>query len=81
MINVYSITKGSIMVTLVKSGISAARHRSFRQWLRKSVALSRQRQNLLELDAHLLQDIGITRKQAISEAQRPVWDVPANWRQ
>jgi uncharacterized protein YjiS (DUF1127 family) len=33
----------------------------------------RQRQVLLELDDHLLRDIGISREQAIEEAKRPFW--------
>ncbi len=33
----------------------------------------RQRQQLLELDDHLLNDIGVTREEAIKEARRPFW--------
>ena len=33
----------------------------------------RQRQTLLDLDAHLLRDIGITREQAEREAGKPFW--------
>lgn len=40
----------------------------------------RQRQVLRNLDAHALEDIGVTRKQAQDEARRPIWDAPANWR-
>lgn len=40
----------------------------------------RQRQVLRNLDAHALEDIGVTRKQAQDEARRPVWDAPATWR-
>ena len=48
---------------------------------RKMRALLKSRQALAELDAHLLEDIGVTRAQAEKEARRPLWDVPQNWRQ
>ncbi|MEO1734301.1 MAG: DUF1127 domain-containing protein [Pseudomonadota bacterium] len=40
----------------------------------------RQRQSLKSLDAHLLNDIGVTEQQALKEARRPIWDVPQTWR-
>ncbi|MGB4829176.1 MAG: DUF1127 domain-containing protein [Paracoccaceae bacterium] len=43
-------------------------------------ALRRQRARLLQLDEHLLRDIGITADEARAEAARPTWDVPAHWR-
>ncbi len=43
-------------------------------------ALRRQRRQLRELDAHLLKDIGITRKEALAESQKVTWDAPQNWR-
>jgi len=39
-----------------------------------------QRQKLAALDDAALADIGLTRTQALTEANRPLWDVPANWR-
>ena len=45
-----------------------------------SHAAWKQRQQLLNLDANLLDDIGLTRHQALTEAARPLWDAPANWR-
>ncbi len=36
--------------------------------------LSMQRRRLLELDAHMLKDIGISRADAVREAKRPFWD-------
>ena len=44
-------------------------------------ALFRQRRSLATLDDHLLRDIGLTPEQARQEATRPLWDVPAHWRQ
>lgn len=45
----------------------------------KATAIRRERQQLSELDDHLLHDIGITRADAQSEATRPVWNAPARW--
>ena len=38
-----------------------------------------QRRALRRLDSAALADLGLTRKQAKQEANRPIWDVPANW--
>jgi uncharacterized protein YjiS (DUF1127 family) len=35
---------------------------------------NRERQRLLDLDEHLLRDIGLTREQAEKEAARWLWD-------
>lgn len=45
-------------------------------WLVNAVATHRQRLRLQDLDAHLLEDIGIDRAIACREAQRPFWDLP-----
>lgn len=45
------------------------------RWLRAR-ELARQRWELLELDAHLLKDIGISRADAVREAARSNWDDP-----
>lgn len=39
-----------------------------------------QRRALAKLPPHLLKDIGLTAQEAATEAERPIWDVPANWR-
>ena len=44
------------------------------------IALKRQRAQLAQLDASALDDIGLTRPEADSEAHRPFWDVPDTWR-
>jgi uncharacterized protein YjiS (DUF1127 family) len=51
-------------------------------WSRLSSALLlyRSRRSLVDLDDHMLEDIGISRDEALSEARRPVWDAPARWR-
>ena len=38
--------------------------------------VARERHQLLELDEHQLRDIGITRYDAVREANRPSWDLP-----
>ncbi|MEM9250224.1 MAG: DUF1127 domain-containing protein [Pseudomonadota bacterium] len=43
------------------------------------MGLARQRQALANLDDRALRDIGLTRQEAVGEAQRPVWDVPHHW--
>ncbi len=43
------------------------------------LSLARQRRALARLDDHMLEDIGITRDDALAEAARPVWDAPNNW--
>lgn len=48
--------------------------------LRFAIALRRQRAALAKLNAVALQDLGLSRDEALQEAARPVWDVPASWR-
>lgn len=48
--------------------------------LRLALNVRSQRSRLALLDDHALADIGLSRAQALSEARRPLWDVPANWR-
>ncbi len=43
-------------------------------------SLARQRARLARLDSDRLEDLGLTRADAQSEAARPAWDVPTNWR-
>jgi uncharacterized protein YjiS (DUF1127 family) len=52
-------------------------------WLvRISSALTvwEQRRKLAVMDDHQLADLGLDRAQALAEANRPLWDVPATWR-
>lgn len=58
-------------------------HRTGRPLLarfRSLFTLRRERSRLARLDDHLLADIGLTRAEAVAEADRPVWDVPPHWR-
>ena len=54
------------------------RGRNLRVW--SLIDLFRQRRTLANLTDHELKDIGVTRKEAQKEAARPLWDVPAHWR-
>jgi uncharacterized protein YjiS (DUF1127 family) len=45
----------------------------FWRWCARCSARSRQREALAELDGRLLDDIGVTRQQAIAEASEPFW--------
>ena len=47
--------------------------------LRTALAARHQRQFLARLDDRTLADIGLTRDQALTEADRPLWDIPSNW--
>ena len=40
----------------------------------------RQRQALSTLEAHMLDDIGVTDAMAVKEVARPFWDIPSHWR-
>lgn len=52
-------------------------------FLARLMAAQRQRRELTALsllEDRLLDDIGLTRADALVEAQRPFWDAPAHWR-
>jgi len=58
---------------------SAGSAQSLLMRLRKALAAQRQRKFLSRLDDRTLADIGLTREQALTEAGRPIWDMPAPW--
>jgi uncharacterized protein YjiS (DUF1127 family) len=43
-------------------------------------AMARSRRSLRKLDDHLLRDIGLSRSDALVEADRPAWDAPSHWK-
>lgn len=43
-------------------------------------AVRRERMELGDLDDHMLEDIGLTRGEALAEARRGLWDAPRYWR-
>jgi len=53
--------------------------RSVLELFARAVALMRQRRDLARLDDHALDDIGISRSDALAEARRHVWDAPDFW--
>ncbi|WP_037308238.1 DUF1127 domain-containing protein [Ruegeria halocynthiae] len=55
------------------------RRRSVLSVLKDAISLNRQRRTLARLDDRALEDIGVTRRQAQKEAERPVWDAPQFW--
>jgi uncharacterized protein YjiS (DUF1127 family) len=56
----------------VASAISAAMSQTLKP---SAVQVSRSRARLSELDDHMLADIGLTHAEALTEAQRPFWDM------
>jgi uncharacterized protein YjiS (DUF1127 family) len=47
--------------------------------LRLAATARHQRAQLARLDDQMLADIGLTPREAATEAARPAWDVPRNW--
>ncbi|MEL6465023.1 MAG: DUF1127 domain-containing protein [Pseudomonadota bacterium] len=62
------------------------RHRSIKPATRRFgtfgtfFAVWKSRRALARLDARALEDIGVTAQRAAREASKPIWDVPATWR-
>ncbi len=50
------------------------------RWIDAAFATYRHRDRLGRLDAHMLDDIGLSARDAHHEANRPFWDVPDWWR-
>ncbi|MGB1234746.1 MAG: DUF1127 domain-containing protein [Planktomarina sp.] len=48
--------------------------------LQTMFTVARQRRALAKLSDAALDDLGLSRCEAVEEASRPVWDVPQNWR-
>lgn len=45
----------------------------------KALSIWRERQQLKDLDAHLLDDLGLTNTDVEMETKRSVWDAPNRW--
>jgi uncharacterized protein YjiS (DUF1127 family) len=58
---------------------TAARRRSFWQWIVALDALYRNRRQLARLDLRLLEDAGLEWSEAQAEAARRSWDAPSTW--
>lgn len=48
--------------------------------LGKLFSVWKSRRALSRLDAHALDDIGVDANRAARESAKPIWDVPATWR-
>ncbi|MEP4035989.1 MULTISPECIES: DUF1127 domain-containing protein [unclassified Pseudophaeobacter] len=53
---------------------------SLLSFVTKRLELLRQRRHLKTLDARTLEDIGISRRDALHEAGRSIWDAPESWK-
>lgn len=49
-------------------------------WITKRLALFSERRRLSDLPDHILDDIGVSRRDAEREAKRDIWDVPSHWK-
>ncbi len=59
--------------------LSATRPRGFWTRLASVGTLYRHRRALAEMPSYMLDDIGISRAEAMAEAAKPLWDVPQHW--
>lgn len=68
-------------MTMIIASRPASRSRNtFLAGLGRVLSVWSQRQKLKSLDDRALNDMGITRRQALEEARRPIWDAPQTWR-
>ena len=56
-----------------------AANRGFWTRLTLTGSLWRQRRALADMSDHMLDDLGISRADALAEAAKPMWDVPQHW--
>lgn len=64
----------------VTAAYSIAPRSNWIQRIMTMLALHRTRIDLSKLSDEQLSDIGLTRDDVVAELERPVWDVPPNWR-
>lgn len=50
------------------------------KFFKLAVAIKKQRKQLKKMSNAQLADIGVSREEAMAEAQKTFWDVPAYWR-
>ena len=70
------------MTTLLRTRPATPSFNPFAAFARlmQAFATRRQFRQLGELDAYLLDDVGLTRQQAEELSRLPVWDAPSYWR-
>lgn len=61
------------------TGLVSKRRPGILKTVTNMAQLYKERRALASLDAAALADIGVSRQEAASEAQRPVWDAPNYW--
>lgn len=61
------------------SGAVSARRFGLLKTVANMVQLHNERRALAALDADALADIGVSRKDALTEASRTAWDAPDHW--
>jgi len=66
--------------TCTAAPIATNNARSIRVTFARVYALWCSRRALARLTTAQLEDVGVSASEARQEAHRPVWDVPANWR-
>ena len=76
MSNNINLCKDQVDLTFVPAGIDVGPRFGMEQvyaTIRTWIARGRQRQHLAELDARLLDDVGLTTKQVTHEISKPFW--------
>ncbi|MGB0959902.1 MAG: DUF1127 domain-containing protein [Halocynthiibacter sp.] len=63
------------MTTLTQAFAAPTRNVSFVRAAKTMLAAAQTRRQLKNLDAHLLEDIGVSYKDAVLESRRLVWDL------
>ena len=68
------------MTTLSQTAAALRHGPRFLTRVLEMITVKRSRHALAQLDDHMLSDIGLTREQAVREADRAAWDVANHWR-
>jgi len=68
------------LVTTSTHNFPARKASALFQAISAAFAARKQRKSLKSLDNTQLNDVGLSYRQALDEAKRPIWDVPAYWR-
>ncbi len=50
-----------------------------RPTISQMISVWKQRRQLRAMDDRTLSDLELSRQEALTEAQRPMWDVPVHW--
>ena len=69
----------SSLMDLSLGRVSRSVRRDLLSRIGHALDLRRSRARLAQLDARMLDDIGLDRSTAEAEANRPIWDAPSFW--